>query len=243
MMAELTARPLIGIAVIEDDPIRLVGLRSILDGVPGFRLAAKALSDIATDQTVAVAILRYFGPKCLENIATLKVVRPDVKVLVTGTGADDESILQAITSGAKGYVDEAAPTPDLVQAIFALHQGSVWIPRHVISMYIDRSAGRPGRNSQGPGSSFTSRETQVLEMLLEGRSNKEIARLLGIEERTVKAHVARLMRKAGVKNRVALSIHAIHHSLARTAAERFAAGTVRSAFPALPRMHSGILPN
>src|SRR5437016_10592905 len=57
------------------------------------------------------------------------------------------------------------------------------------------------------------RETQVLKMLVEGRSNKEIGVPLGIRDRTVKAHVAKLMRKVGVENRVALTVHAITHSL------------------------------
>ena len=60
---------------------------------------------------------------------------------------------------------------------------------------------------------FTDREKEVLEMLVAGRSNKEIGAALGIEERTVKAHVAKLMRKVGVQNRIALSVHAITHSL------------------------------
>ena len=60
---------------------------------------------------------------------------------------------------------------------------------------------------------FTSREKEVLGMLVAGCSNKEIAAPLGIEERTVKAHVAKLLRKVGVSNRVMLSVHAITHSL------------------------------
>src|SRR5438477_492617 len=61
------------------------------------------------------------------------------------------------------------------------------------------------------------REKQVLELLVAGRSNKEIGAALGIEERTVKAHVAKLMRKVGVQNRIALSVHAITHSLVTSA--------------------------
>ena len=64
--------------------------------------------------------------------------------------------------------------------------------------------------------SLTDREKEVLEMLVAGRSNKEIGGQLGIEERTVKAHVAKLMRKVGVQNRIALSVHAITHSLVTT---------------------------
>jgi DNA-binding NarL/FixJ family response regulator len=61
--------------------------------------------------------------------------------------------------------------------------------------------------------SFTDREKEVLEMLVGGRSNKEIGAALGIEERTVKAHIGKLMRKSGVQNRLALSVLAVTHSL------------------------------
>jgi DNA-binding NarL/FixJ family response regulator len=115
--------------------------------------------------------------------------------------------------GAKGYVDEGAPTPDFAQAIHTVHHGSVWVPRRVMSIFIERCGDQLRRNFQPGCSTLTSREKQVLQMLVEGRSNKEIGGPLGIEERTVKAHVAKLMRKVGVKNRIALSVHAVHHSL------------------------------
>ena len=60
---------------------------------------------------------------------------------------------------------------------------------------------------------FTEREREVLHLLVSGHSNKEIGAALGIEERTVKMHVAKLLRKAGVTNRIALSVHALTHSL------------------------------
>src|SRR5258708_32120140 len=74
----------------------------------------------------------------------------------------------------------------------------------------------PGRIFPAGRITFTDREKEVLEMLVAGRSNKEIGGQLGIEERPVKAHVAKLMRKVGVQNRIALSVHAITHSLVAT---------------------------
>src|SRR5207253_1073079 len=100
-----------------------------------------------------------------------------------------------------------------VQAIRVVNQGSVWAPRRVLSMFIERVSSAPGRIFPAGRVTFTDREKQVLEMLVAGRSNKEIGAALGIEERTVKAHVAKLMRKVGVQNRIALSVHAITHSL------------------------------
>jgi DNA-binding NarL/FixJ family response regulator len=121
--------------------------------------------------------------------------------------------LKAIASGAKGYVDEAASPTEFVQAIRIVNQGSVWAPRRVLSMFIERVSSAPGRIFPAGRVTFTDREKEVLEMLVAGRSNKEIGSALGIEERTVKAHVAKLMRKVGVQNRIALSVHAITHSL------------------------------
>ena len=136
-----------------------------------------------------------------------------MRIIVTGPGNSDEAILRAIASGAKGYVDEAAPAAEFVQAIRMVNEGLVWAPRRVLSMFIDQ-ASSPSRRAFPFGRiDFTTREKEVLEMLVAGRSNKEIARPLGIEERTVKAHVAKLMRKVGVRNRITLSIHAVKHSL------------------------------
>lgn len=207
-------RSIIHIGILEDDPLRLVGFQSILDRVPDFRVTAISAGEVATNQGVDLILLgNHSDMRLLETMATLKVVRPDLRLVVTGTGMHDETILKALACGAKGYVDEAAPTPNLVQAIYAVHRGSVWVPRRVMSIFIERSGDLLRRNSLTSSSTLTSREKQVLRMLVEGRSNKEIGDPLGIEVRTVKAHVAKMMRKVGVKNRIALSVHAINHSL------------------------------
>ncbi|MGH9509251.1 MAG: response regulator transcription factor, partial [Terriglobales bacterium] len=154
------------------------------------------------------------GQNLFDLMASLKVSRPDLRIIVTGSGTDDETILKALAAGAKGYVDEAASPDEFVMAIRMVFQGSVWAPRRVISLFIERVTSAPGRFFPGGGrGTFTDREKEVLELLVAGRSNKEIGAALGIEERTVKAHVAKLMRKVGVRNRIALSVHAITNSL------------------------------
>jgi DNA-binding NarL/FixJ family response regulator len=144
-------------------------------------------------------------------MASLKGTRPDLRVIVTGSG-EEGTILQALVAGAKGYVHEAASPAEFVEAVRIVSQGSVWAPRRVISLFIDVSS-TPGRVFPAGRVTFTDREKEVLEMLVAGRSNKEIGSPLGIGERTVKAHVAKLMRKVGVQNRIALSVHAFTHSL------------------------------
>jgi DNA-binding NarL/FixJ family response regulator len=215
MMKPAPARkPKIRIAVVETDPLRLIGLRALFDTESDFEISATTLQQIANQPNVDIILLgQQAGQNLFDVMAGLKAARPDLRIIVTGTGADDESILKAVAAGAKGYVDEAALPEEFVQAIRIVNQGSVWAPRRVLSMFIERVSTSPGRIFPAGRVTFTDREKQVLELLVAGRSNKEIGSVLGIEERTVKAHVAKLMRKVGVQNRIALSVHAITHSL------------------------------
>jgi DNA-binding NarL/FixJ family response regulator len=204
----------IRIAVVESDPLRFVGFRALFDSEPDFELISASLPDISALQGIDLVLLgNRSGQNLFDVMAGLKASRPDLRIIVTGSGMDEETILKAIAAGAKGYVDEAAAPTEFIQAIRVVNQGSVWAPRHVLSMFIERVSTSPGRIFPAGRVTFTDREKEVLEMLVAGRSNKEIGSALGIEERTVKAHVAKLMRKVGVQNRIALSVHAITHSL------------------------------
>ena len=82
---------------------------------------------------------------------------------------------------------------------------------------LDRGESLPAHWYTDP--SITAREIEVLKLLVAARSNREIARTLGIEERTVKAHIAKLMRKVGVENRIALSIYAVTNSIIKPVSE------------------------
>jgi len=216
MKAATAKKPIIHIAVVDSDPLRFIGLRSLFDDEPDLELSAATLEELPKLQAVDLILLgnrSSSGGSVFDMMASLKAVRPDLRIIVSGTGADDETILKALAAGAKGYVDEAASPAEFVQAIRVVHQGSVWAPRRVMSIFIDRVTSSPGKIFPVGKVNFTDREKEVLELLVAGRSNREIGQALTIEERTVKAHVAKLMRKVGVQNRIALSVHAITHSL------------------------------
>ena len=209
----MARKPLIRVAVVESDPLRLVGFQALFNSVSGFDLVPASLPDIGVLQSIGLVLL---GNRNTENLfdlmATLKATRPGLRIIVTGSG-DEATILKAIVAGAKGYVDEAASPAEFVQAVRVVSQGSIWAPRHVFCMFIERVGSAPGCMFPAGRASFTDREKEVLELLVAGRSNKEIGSPLGIGERTVKAHVAKLLRKVGVQNRIALSVHALTHSL------------------------------
>ena len=214
MKATLAKKPLIRIAVVGSDPLQFVGFRAVFHSERDFDLICSSPSDVETQHNIDLVLLGdRSGQNLFDVMATLKETRPNLRIIVVGSAVEDEAILKAVAFGAKGYVDAAASPADFAQAIRVVSQGLVWAPRRVLSLFIERVSQSPGRLFPGDRTAFTTREKEVLELLVGGRSNKEIGAALVIEERTVKAHIAKLMRKAGVHNRLALSVHAVTHSL------------------------------
>jgi DNA-binding NarL/FixJ family response regulator len=214
MKTTQTEKPAVRVAVIDCDPLRFLGFCALLSSESDFELQSVPLTEIATHQDVRVGLLGSPpGRSVLEALTTLKRLCPSLDVIVTGCNMDDAAIQKVIAAGAKGCIDETISVTEFAQAIRIVQAGSVWAPRRVLAALVEQAyiSSEPGRSlARRP---FTNRETEVLAMLVSGCSNKEIAAPLGIEERTVKAHVAKLMRKVGVPNRVMLGVHAITHSL------------------------------
>jgi DNA-binding NarL/FixJ family response regulator len=208
-------RPLIRIGVANGDPLQFVGLRTLLNPFADLELSCVDPSEIAIGNKVDVALLwNQAGRKVFDVMAGWRARDLRLPIVLIGTRMDDEAMYTAIISGAKGCVDEEAPAIEFARAFRAVHGGSVWVPRRVLSLLVERNNAAAGRDPLLPSHrGLTNRERQVLELLVDGCSNKEIGGPLGIEERTVKAHVAKLMRKVGVRNRIALSMHAISHEL------------------------------
>jgi DNA-binding NarL/FixJ family response regulator len=207
-------KPVIRIVVVDSDPLRLVGFRALLKSEQDFDLSCASAPDLDRIDEIDVILLgNRRGGNSFDDVARLKAFYPRIKIIAVGSGMREEAILAALASGAKGYVDEGASTAEFVRAVRVVSQGSVWVSRRVMSMFVERAASLVGRPLSGGPEAYTPREREVLEMLVEGRSNKEIALPLGIEVRTVKAHLGKLMRKAGVQSRIALSTYAIAHSL------------------------------
>jgi DNA-binding NarL/FixJ family response regulator len=124
---------------------------------------------------------------------------------------DPELIERVICAGARGFLQDASRENEVVMAVETVADGSIWAPRRILAHLIEHGLTQPNANHSS--SRLTSREQQVLELLVGGTTNRQIGGTLHIEERTVKAHIAKLMRKVGVNNRTALTMYAIDHHL------------------------------
>jgi DNA-binding NarL/FixJ family response regulator len=210
----------IRVAVLESDPLRFEGLRALFGSEGEFCLRFATLPAVLTaldDDVVLLTANR--GTSFYSAMSALKAVRPAVRVIVTGSGSQDEDILLAVAAGAKGYVGEDAPLMDFKHAIRAVHSGSVWVPGKVLGTFIERVTASTRTHQIGlhDSNALSRRQRQVLGLLAVGSSNKEIAKELGLSERTIKAHVAELLRKIGAPNRIALSVHPLTRTLLSTA--------------------------
>ena len=214
MKISLARKATVRIAVIDSDPVRFVGFRALLSAESDFELQSVALAEIGTNHEVDVVLLgSHPGKSVIDVLTSVKALCPRLDIIVTGCHLHDAAILNAISAGAKGCVDEAASVGELVRAVRTVLTGSVWAPRRVLAMFVEQAYRSSGHGVSAGQRPFTIREQEVLRMLVAGCSNKDIAVPLGIAERTVKAHVAKLLRKVGVPNRGMLSMHAITHSL------------------------------
>ena len=149
----------------------------------------------------------------MDTQLVIRRMRPDIRQIVLGPASDEEFILQAITAGARAYLDPSCGPLALRQAVEAVIEGSIWAPRRLLSKLVDRLMSQSAPIMATPAPTFSPRERQVLDLIMNACSNREIADQLGIEERTVKSYVASLMRKTGVDNRVSLSVRATQDSL------------------------------
>jgi DNA-binding NarL/FixJ family response regulator len=212
--AKQPRKPAIRIVIVDSDPLRLLGFHAILESEPDFEFIYASNSNPDSEGHIDIILLgNQQDPVSSYSVAKLKALYADAQIIAIGSGTHDEVILAALACGAKGYVDERASAVEFIMAIRAVNEGSVWVSRHLLSVFVERACGVVGRHALDGSRAITQREKEVLEMLVNGRSNREIGAPLGIAVRTVKAHVARLMCKVGVRNRIALCTYAISHSL------------------------------
>ena len=216
MTSEARAR----IGLVASDPLRLVGMEAILSDLPGMEAVPLELDQIGSTPGLAVLILeaRSGGDALTELIAKLRREHPQLRIVVVGEGLEPILIEQVIGAGAKGYLAETASEAEIRMALEVVLDGSVWAPRKVLAKLIE--GGSPSASSSGAGADsivkrMTAREREVLEHLMDGRSNRAIAEALGIDEATVKAHLGRMLRKTGAHNRVELTLRAIEERSTR----------------------------
>jgi len=201
----------IRVLVVDDHPPMRIGLVALIKSQPGMDVIAEAsdgeeaievYDDVLPD--IVLMDLRMPGMGGVEAILAIRKKHPEARVIVLSTYDLDEDIHRAIQSGAKSYLLKDMPTEEIASSIRWVHSGGDnSLPRQVAERLTERS-----RRQQ-----LTERERDVLEALIKGRSNKEIASSLFISEDTVKSHLKTLFTKLRVRDRTEAAVEAIRHGI------------------------------
>ena len=209
----------IRIGLITDEPIRLTGLVSVFDqpardGRAQLLPVIASLQQLLADESIGYLVIDLHDSAAgLESLNEIRRVRPSVRMIVIGPEGNDELGMESIIAGARAYLD-LKEGPEMVRkAIEVVTEGSIWAPRRLLSRLIDRLLRAPAADVAVKALHLTTRERQVLELIMKARSNREIASQLGIEERTAKHYVAILMKKTGADNRIKLMLSSLSRSL------------------------------
>jgi DNA-binding NarL/FixJ family response regulator len=214
----------IRVLLVDDQAMIRAGFRLILSAEPDVTVVGEA-----ADGATAVAAARRLRPDVtLMDVrmpgtdgiaATRRLVAEDppvTRVLVLTTFDVDAHVYDALRAGASGFLLKNAPPEDLVQAIRVVAAGGALLDPAVTRRVIEEFARTPAPGAPPAAvSALTDREREVLQHVAAGSSNAEIAATLYVSEATVKTHVARLLAKLGLRDRVQAVVYAYEHGLVR----------------------------
>ena len=231
---------LISLALIDDQPIVVEGLTHVFGAQDTFEVVATGAT--ARD---ARAIAERFHPElmilglspsdgALQAISEIKAAFPSIKILMFTADPGVEHAVKALEAGALGYVSKSCQLDELLHAARAAITGETYISRNFASRVLTALRGASMRKVTVEALKLSAREDQIVCLLLDGKTNREMSLNLGITERTVKHYMTVLMQKLNARNRVEVVIAA--QSLGRPAVS--ASGTRRSGLGRLDQQYA-----
>ena len=215
MNDEQNAMPVIRILLVDDHAVVREGVRALLEQHEDMRIVGEAgdgddalrqLAALAAD--VVVLDMKMPGTAAVDVIAQLRKHHPDCHVLVFTSYAEDSQVRDALDAGATGYLLKDTLQGDLVRAVREVAAGRAWLHPQAQRQMLDWM-----RRPPSPLDALTARERSVLALLARGRSNKLIARELGLTEGTVKGYVSQVLDKLGVADRTQAALLAQREGL------------------------------
>ncbi len=212
-----TTKPKIRVLLVDDHQVVRRGLRTFLeiqddievvgeagDGAEGVAQAESLRPD------VVLMDIKMPGTDGIEALRRLRDLANPAKVLIVTSFTEQRTVVPALRAGASGYVYKDVDPDALAGAIRSVHAGHVLLQPEVAGALLAQDDPQHG---QGRGTSLTEREREVLALIADGRSNREIARALVLSEKTVKTHVSNILMKLDLADRTQAALYAVRHGL------------------------------
>ncbi|MET9879981.1 response regulator transcription factor [Actinacidiphila glaucinigra] len=207
----------IRVLLVDDHQVVRRGLRTFLEVQPDIEVVGEAgdgeegvdrAGELAPD--VILMDVRMPGVDGIEALRRLRDNGSKARVLVVTSFTEQRTVVPALRAGAAGYVYKDVDPDALAGAIRSVHAGHVLLQPEVADALLSQEETTPG---QGRGGTLTDREREVLSLIAEGRSNREIARALVLSEKTVKTHVSNILMKLDLSDRTQAALWAVRHGI------------------------------
>ena len=206
------------VLLADDHALVRHGLRMILDAEPDFEIVAEASDGqeavaMGLRDQIELALLDVAMPRLtgIQAARQLTEQRPDLRVLIVSMHDNEQFFFEALRAGASGYILKSAAHHDLIRACRAAMRGEPFLhPSGVAALvrdFLQRGRGEP------PNDPLSFRESEVLKLVAEGLTSREIASVLQISDKTVERHRSNILEKLGLRDRVALTRYAIRRGL------------------------------
>jgi DNA-binding NarL/FixJ family response regulator len=207
------------ILLADDHALVRRGLRLILDGQPDLEVVAEAgdgaeAVSLALSEDIDLAILDISMPRMtgLQATRELQRRRPDLRILILSMHESEQYLYETLRAGASGYVVKKVADRDLVEACRATVRGEPFLYPGAVTALVNDYL-RRARDGERPRDPLTPRETEVIKLVAESYTNRQIAEALVISEKTVDRHRANILEKLGMRDRVELTRYAIRNGL------------------------------
>jgi DNA-binding NarL/FixJ family response regulator len=208
------------ILLADDHAVVRKGLRMVLDAQPDLEVVAEASNGseaigIAFQQDLDLAILDIAMP-CMNGLDAAREVkrrRPEIRILVLSMYENEQYLYEALKAGASGYVAKTVADRDLVEACRAAMRGEPFLYPGAMSALIRDYLHRARNDQPVPEDPLTPRELEVVKLVAEGYSTRQIAQTMIISGKTVERHRANILEKLGMQDRVELTRYAIRRGL------------------------------
>jgi two-component system response regulator DevR len=201
------APPAVRVLLVDDHEVVILGLKALLASVPDVEVvgqaatAAGAVAEAARLQPdVVILDVRLPDGSGVEACREIRAARPETRVLMLTSYADDEALFSAIMAGASGYLLKQSRGRELIDAIRTVRAGGSLLDPAVTGQVLQRLRA-PATAREDPLSELSETERRILSLMAEGKTNREIARVVYLSDKTVKHYVSNILRKLDVARR------------------------------------------
>jgi DNA-binding NarL/FixJ family response regulator len=225
----MTDSPPIRILLVDDHSLFRKGIASLLTAERGFEVVGEAGDGLEALQRARelmpdLILMDVYmpGTNGLEATRRIKEVLPYVKIVMLTVSEEDQDLFEAIKSGAQGYLLKKIEAKALFSTLRGIARGEASVPRTMGAKILDEFA-RQARQRAAvslPGTNLSPREKKVLELIADGKTNKEIAAALAVAENTIKSYVKNILEKLHLENRVQAATFAIRKGLIQKPTEK-----------------------